>query len=68
MRTLSERKRRNRGRMLARFAAGGMLFQMAGCQQETTQIAAGLVAGISSSVINQLISDRVSEFFNAPSI
>jgi len=61
-------KRTLRKRMLPHLVAGGMLFQMTGCQQEVTQIGAGLIAGISSSIINQLISDQISQFFNAPSI
>ncbi len=58
-------------KLLPHFAVGGMLFQvtgMPGCSQEATQITAGLIAGVTSSVINQLISDRIAEILNAPSV
>ncbi len=68
---MKNRSRRRMRRFLPYLTAGGMLFQMggaSGCQAEATQLTAGLLAGVTSSIVNQLISDRIAELLNAPSI
>ena len=68
---MTNRSRRRMRRLLPYFMAGGVLCQMggaSGCQAEATQLTAGLLAGVTSSIINQLISDRIAELLNAPGI
>ena len=46
---------------------GGMLFQAGGgCQAEATQLTASLVSGITTSIISQLITERIAGLLNAP--
>ena len=69
MRTLSERKRRNHGRMLARLAVGGMLFQttgMTGCGDDLfRELGATVFANVTSAVVNGFVNDAINGALNS---
>ena len=44
-------------------ATGGALFQAAGCNEEASQVLAGAVAGLTTSIVNTFLSLYIGELF-----
>ncbi len=64
---MKDSKHTDTRRWLARLTFGGMLLgtTATSCEGTLGELGAGLLAGVSSTIINQFVSDTIYGFFNA---